>query len=318
MSTLNDPRLSKLESKAGQLQRHAWEAAAGARSRGCAAHVEPLCVDELEHLGVVRKSRKREGRRLRGFPAGRAATLIDATLQLRERGVAPWWRIVDDTRHLYSWESAPSVAAYLMRQLPRARIHCSARNRPRCCSASRARSAGSCTERWPRSTCAPSRRRTVRSVASSATDIAPELVVSDRTRRVLYVGDLDLSGGQIEVNTRRVLERELGVELDWTRIALTDKRARHRLEPMLKLDDRYADGHAHEAIEVESLGQSVVTEIVRAELDALLPEPLDRVLEREAEQGRALPQPSSRRGGRDRPAHHRRGRRRPRRVTDHP
>ena len=29
-------------------------------------------------------------------------------------------------------------------------------------------------------------------------------------QRILYLGDLDLSGGQIEANTRRVLEQEVG------------------------------------------------------------------------------------------------------------
>ena len=41
---------------------------------------------------------------------------------------------------------------------------------------------------------------------------------------------------------------------------------------------------AYPAVEVESLGQGVVTGIMRAALDSLLPEPLDRVLEREHEQ----------------------------------
>jgi len=39
------------------------------------------------------------------------------------------------------------------------------------------------------------------------TGIAPQLRPADR---VPYLGDLDLSGGQIEDNTRRVLEREIG------------------------------------------------------------------------------------------------------------
>ena len=39
------------------------------------------------------------------------------------------------------------------------------------------------------------------------TDIAPQLRPGDG---VLYLGDYDLSGDQIEDNTRRVLEREIG------------------------------------------------------------------------------------------------------------
>ena len=45
-----------------------------------------------------------------------------------------------------------------------------------------------------------------------------------------------------------------------------------------------ATERSYPAVEVEALGQGVVTGIVRAALDSLLPEPLARVLEREHEQ----------------------------------
>jgi hypothetical protein len=45
---------------------------------------------------------------------------------------------------------------------------------------------------------------------------------------VLYFGDLDLSGGHIEENTREVLEKY--APLDWTRLAITDVQVRARLE----------------------------------------------------------------------------------------
>ena len=41
--------------------------------------------------------------------------------------------------------------------------------------------------------------------------------------RVLYLGDLDLAGDQIEANTRGVLEREVGGALHWERLALTEQ-----------------------------------------------------------------------------------------------
>jgi hypothetical protein len=104
-------------------------------------------------------------------------------------------------------------------------------------------------------------------------------------RLVLYVGDLDLAGGQIEANTRRVLERAAGRSLDWQRLALTERQAeQHGLQPMLKRDNRFTDGRPHRAIEVEALGQTVVTAIIRAGLDELLPEPLEDVRERERQQ----------------------------------
>ena len=51
------------------------------------------------------------------------------------------------------------------------------------------------------------------------TKVAPLLSEGDR---VGYLGDLDLAGGDIEANTRRVLEELVG-ELDWQRLALTSK-----------------------------------------------------------------------------------------------
>lgn len=56
------------------------------------------------------------------------------------------------------------------------------------------------------------------------------------------------------------------------------------LPVIVKPDRRYKPTRHHEAIEVESLGQATVTELIRAELDALLPEPLADVLEREEDQ----------------------------------
>jgi hypothetical protein len=47
---------------------------------------------------------------------------------------------------------------------------------------------------------------------------------------------------------------------------------------------RFRPARTHEAVEVEALGQGVVTAIIRAALDSLLPESLRDVQVREAEQ----------------------------------
>jgi hypothetical protein len=107
------------------------------------------------------------------------------------------------------------------------------------------------------------------------TDIAPRLQPDDR---VLYLGDLDLAGGQIEANTRGVLEREVGGGLRWERLALTEQQvAEHNLPTIVKRDRRYNDEHPHEAVETEALSQTVLVDVLRRRLDALLPEPLSRV-----------------------------------------
>ena len=53
-------------------------------------------------------------------------------------------------------------------------------------------------------------------------------------------------------------------------------------------DRRYSDGRPHEAVETEALRQTVLMDILRARLDELLPEPLQRVHEREARQRRPI------------------------------
>ena len=116
--------------------------------------------------------------------------------------------------------------------------------------------------------------------------IAPRLRPGDR---VIYLGDHDLSGNQIEANTRRVLEREIGGDLLWERLALTAEQVReYDLPVIIKRDRRYKDGRPHEAVETEAISQRVLIDILRARLDALLPEPLDRVQEREARQRQRL------------------------------
>ncbi len=72
-------------------------------------------------------------------------------------------------------------------------------------------------------------------------------------------------------------------------MALTSEQVEQYDLPMiLKRDRRYKDGHPHEAVETEAISQRVLIDILRAWLDARLPEPLERVLEREARQRRRL------------------------------
>ena len=66
---------------------------------------------------------------------------------------------------------------------------------------------------------------------------------------MLYLGDLDLCGNDIENNTQRVLERETGELLDWERLALTEEQAEeHNLPRITKVDRRYKNSAGtHEA-----------------------------------------------------------------------
>ena len=115
------------------------------------------------------------------------------------------------------------------------------------------------------------------------TKVAPDLLAGNK-RRVLYLGDLDRSGEDIERNAQSVLERAAGRSIDWERIGLTHGQA-EGIQPIWKIDGR--DRAGRWAWEVESLGQAAVVRLVQDALDARLPEPLESVLEREAAQREA-------------------------------
>jgi hypothetical protein len=78
--------------------------------------------------------------------------------------------------------------------------------------------------------------------------------------------------------------------LRWERLALTEEQARS-LPRIIKHDRRYKDGHPHEAVETEALSQVRIVQIVRDRLDALLPEPLGRVHERQERERGLLRKP---------------------------
>jgi hypothetical protein len=210
--------------------------------------------------------------------------LHDALMDIREDGRIPWNWIVDETRELEDYTGYTSVKAGMLATLPHIKLDPWRGQAPMILTESRSLAGvlrGIVQEYRAR-------------IASTngqvggflRTDIAPQLRPGDA---VVYLGDFDLSGGQIEDNTRRVLEREIGGMLDWVRIALTEAQVRdYDLPRIIKNDRRYKDGRPHEAVETEALRQNVLTEILRNHLAGLLPEPLERVLEREQRQRRRL------------------------------
>ena len=102
------------------------------------------------------------------------------------------------------------------------------------------------------------------------TDIAPALIPGQRM--VLYLGDFDWQGHQIEANTRKVLEELIDGELRWERVALTETQVkRHKLPIILKPDRRYKPVRHHNAVECEALEQSFIVGLVRRRLNVLLP-----------------------------------------------
>lgn len=114
------------------------------------------------------------------------------------------------------------------------------------------------------------------------TEVAP-LIAGTESRRVLYLGDLDLSGGHIEANTRKVLAAY--APLDWARVAITRTQVEeHGFEVKTKRDRRYKDGRAHDAVETEALGQAEIVRLLTEALEERVSEPLAEALEREERQ----------------------------------
>jgi hypothetical protein len=186
----------------------------------------------------------------------------------------------DETRHLSTWLHARTVDGYMADRLPEARINPWGTPPPLILCESRA-TAG-VLERVTAEYVCPVTGTSGQVAGFLHTDVAP-LFEDALDRPVLYLGDLDFSGAHIEANTRRVLEAEAGVELDWQRLGMTERQARRRnIEPIRKRDGRTREWH--DAIEVEALGQAGVVSLARDALDARLPEPLGDVLERERQE----------------------------------
>ena len=258
------------ETKIGRL-RIALGAAGQARAQRRASDVGPV---PLLRAGAARH-------RLQDAATGARRAdqdLADALLDIREDGSIPWDWIVDESRTLTNPLVASTVAGWMTTVLDQARLDPWDGEPPvvLCESLALVGVLARTADRYlvpiapTRGQCAGFLR----------TDIAPILVPD---QRVLYLGDWDVSGHQIEENTRSVLERAVG-ELAWERLAITERqiKARKTLSPIVKSDKRYRAGGEHEAYETEALGQSTVAHVLRNRLDRLLPEPIEDVLEREA------------------------------------
>jgi hypothetical protein len=210
--------------------------------------------------------------------------LHDALTDIREDGHIPWNWIIDETRSLEDYTGYKTIKDGALTTLPGIRLDPWRGLAPMHLTESRSLAG------VLRHIIIEYRARITSTNGQCGgflrTNIAPQLQPGDR---VIYLGDLDLAGNQIEDNTRRVLEREIGGELLWERLALTQEQVReYDLPVIIKRDRRYKDGRPHEAVETEAISQRVLINILRARLGQLLPEPLTRVQERETRQRRPI------------------------------
>jgi hypothetical protein len=294
MSALSVPTLL---SRSGTLARRMQDGALAILRRHEAAGEIPtngrFVFYEAEGQGLVRKSRQGESRRGNADDP-REQELIDALTHLRDCGAVPWDWLTDETRTLYEWDCAASVFDYVVAQIESATINPWG-DEPPPLVLMESRSLGGVLRGTIGPYCCPMAATNGQVGGFLHTKVAP--LLRGNARRVLYVGDADLQGNQIEANTLRVLERAADRAIDWRRIALTAEQiAEHKLEPIWKVDGRYGkrgsdgkrEGREHQAIECEALGQKLITTILRKALHDLLPEPLADLWAREDEQREAV------------------------------
>jgi hypothetical protein len=231
---------------------------------------------ELVQRGVI--SKERTGARRPD------QDMIDALTQLRESRVVPWDAIVDETRRLDSIYTAPTVAAWMQDALKDARIDPWG-DEPGPLILTESRSLAGVLRPVAYLYGVPIASTNGQCGGFLHNDVAPAI---QGGRAVIYLGDLDLAGGQIEANTRRVVEDCTG-PVEWERLAITQEQVtEHDLPVITKHDRRYNDRRPHRAVETEALSQQVLTRMLTDHLDALLPEPLEDVQGRERDQRAAI------------------------------
>jgi len=275
-----EAKLSKEDTKAGRLQRAVLRVLKEHEDDGALPTSARFIFYELEGRGVVPKVYiKADGTVAARTPAQDVA---DALYHVREKDIVPWAWVVDETRDLKSWEYAADAYVYVTTQLEYFRLDLWGGEPPPlvlCESRSLAGILRNITSTYLCPIAATNGQ--VRGFLH--TDIGPLIARAKNTQRIFYLGDLDYSGGQIEANTREVLEEYGGLE--WEKVAITKQQAEEKnLTVIKKPDKRFRPVQYFDAIETEALRQVEIQRILRARLSAELPEPLEGVRVREDKQ----------------------------------
>jgi hypothetical protein len=287
LSEIDHPGLSNPDSACGQLQRTVLAFLNAKREKEEIPTNIRFVFYELEQQGKLSK----HNLNLNGTPSKRkpAQNLTDAITHLRKVGAIPWDWIIDESREVTEWRRAPSVLDYAAESAHEARIDpWLGTVRPVLLTEARTT--------WGVFKRTVAGEYLVDGAATGGqchgflvTNVATLLVGEDT--RVLYVGDFDDAGDDIEANTRAVLERHAKRTFDedtWERVALTEAQTKmlkaRGVQPVEKKDERYRDGNPHFAYEAEAIGQGPITDMLRQRLEELIPEPLEDVLEREVAQ----------------------------------
>jgi hypothetical protein len=192
----DDAKLSRPNSIKGKLQRKLLAMLRERERDGLLPTNVRFLFYDLTQIGYIPKHRQPTKPGAKGRRADQDT--IDAVFWLRDKALVPWSWIVDETRHLNVWRYAKSVADYIAHTVDLARIDCWNGEPPMILCESRSL-AGVLREVAAEYLC-PIAATNGQVGGFLRTDISPE---SRPGQRVLYLGDLDLSGGHIEANTRR-------------------------------------------------------------------------------------------------------------------
>jgi hypothetical protein len=290
---VDEDLLSRPDTKAGRLQRDCLQLIAEHERASTLPTNGRFLFYELVQRGMIEKAYCYPGTKDKK-PRQPKDDISDALMHLRERGIIPWEWIEDETRHIYERRYARTAKQYLLDTIPLIRIDCWKGKLPPLVI---------CESRATRGVLRHIADRYLVPITATngqcggflVTDVVPYLLGNDR--KVIYIGDFELRGpaDQIEANTRRYIEKHgyrVFTPKTWTKIALTEKQV--EADPALlklkieKKDARYKPPKPYEAVECEAVGQAQLQQIFSDVLDALLPEPLERVLAREQRQRAAM------------------------------
>lgn len=275
-----EERLSSPDTKKGRLQRACLRLVVEHRQDGAIPTSIRFIFYELEGRGIIPKQYLYEDGSKR--PRQPNTDVSEAMMHLREEGIVLWSEVVDETRTLHNWAYAGTVFDHVENELASARIDLWDGEPPPLILCE-SRSLAGVLRSIAATYLAPIAATNGQTGGFLHTDIGPlvkRAYNGDVPVRVLYLGDLDLSGDHIEENTRRVLQGY--ADLDWRRIAITEEQVRERsLTKVDKKDKRYKPARPYRAVETEALKQTVIQSILRDALDKLVPQPLEEVLELE-------------------------------------
>jgi hypothetical protein len=200
--------------------------------------------------------------------------LIQATKTLRDTGDIPWDWITDETRSVEDYTGFDTIKAGVLAYLPSIDLDPWKGRPPFIITESRSL-LGTIRADLPEYAL---RGASVNGPCTGFLHTKVGPMLEQCFGPVLYFGDLDRGGKDIEAHIKRTLEKILGREFGsyWERLAITPKQVtRFRLESKPKRDKR--DDKRADAWEAEALGQQRLITILRRRLDALLPQSLNKV-----------------------------------------